>query len=47
MKPTAYLVNVSRGGVVDETALTRALSENWIAGAGLDVFTTDPGSVTG
>jgi len=43
MKPTAYLVNVSRGGVVDETALIRALSENWIAGAGLDVFTTDPG----
>jgi len=43
MKPTAYLVNVSRGGVVDENALIRALSENWIAGAGLDVFTTDPG----
>lgn len=43
MKPTAYLVNVSRGGIVDETALIRALRENWIAGAGLDVFTTDPG----
>lgn len=45
MKPTAYLVNVSRGGVVDENALIRALSENWIAGAGLDVFATDPGPI--
>jgi phosphoglycerate dehydrogenase-like enzyme len=43
MKPTSYLINVSRGGIVDENALIRALSENWIAGAGLDVFTTDPG----
>ena len=43
MKPTAYLINVSRGGVVDENALIRALSENWVAGAGLDVFTSDPG----
>ena len=43
MKPTAYIINVSRGGVVDENALIKALSENWIAGAGLDVFTTDPG----
>jgi phosphoglycerate dehydrogenase-like enzyme len=43
MKTTAYLVNVSRGGIVDETALIHALKENWIAGAGLDVFTTDPG----
>ncbi|MFL5819058.1 MAG: 2-hydroxyacid dehydrogenase [Solirubrobacteraceae bacterium] len=40
MKPTAYLVNTSRGGVVDQAALERALREGWIAGAGLDV--TDP-----
>jgi len=42
MKPDAYLINVARGGVVDEEALIRALEENWIAGAGLDVFATEP-----
>ena len=42
MKPTAYLINIGRGNIVDETALTRALEENWIAGAGLDVFVTEP-----
>jgi len=42
MKPTAYLINIGRGKTVDETALTRALEENWIAGAGLDVFVTEP-----
>ena len=42
MKPTAYLINIARGNVVDEEALIRALDENWIAGAGLDVFTKEP-----
>jgi D-3-phosphoglycerate dehydrogenase / 2-oxoglutarate reductase len=43
MKPTAYLVNLARGGIVDEDALIRALTEGWIAGAGLDVFAEEPG----
>ena len=42
MKPTAYLVNTSRGPVIDETALARALKEKWIAGAALDVFEKEP-----
>jgi glyoxylate reductase len=42
MKSTAYLVNTSRGPVVDEVALARALRENWIAGAALDVYETEP-----
>src|SRR3954470_23454420 len=42
MKPTAYLVNSSRGPVVDEKALAKALKENIIAGAALDVFEKEP-----
>ncbi len=42
MKPTAYLVNSSRGPVVDESALATALRENVIAGAALDVFAQEP-----
>ena len=42
MKKTAYLVNASRGPVVDEGALAQALKEGWIAGAGIDVFEREP-----
>ena len=42
MKPTAYLINTARGPVVDQTALTKALQEQRIAGAGLDVLETEP-----
>jgi phosphoglycerate dehydrogenase-like enzyme len=42
MKPTAFIVNISRGGLIDEAALVRALSSQWIAGAGLDVFEQEP-----
>ncbi|MEU9607873.1 D-2-hydroxyacid dehydrogenase family protein [Streptomyces sp. NPDC048057] len=42
MRPTALLVNTSRAAIVDQTALLRALREGWIAGAGADVFETEP-----
>ena len=42
MKETAYLISTSRGSVVDEAALIRALREGWIQGAGVDVFEREP-----
>jgi glyoxylate reductase len=47
MKPTAYLINASRGPVIDEDALVRALREGWIAGAGLDVYEREPQMAAG
>ena len=44
MKKTAYLINVGRGPVIDEEALYKALTEGWIAGAGLDVWWEYPPS---
>jgi phosphoglycerate dehydrogenase-like enzyme len=42
MKPTAYLISIGRGGVVEEAALIEALQAGAIAGVGLDVFETEP-----
>ena len=42
MKPSAYLINTARGPIVDQAALTRALCEEWIAGAGVDVYEEEP-----
>lgn len=45
MKDTAYVINTSRGAVIDTEALARAVRENWIAGAGLDVLPREPPDV--
>ena len=42
MKPSSYFINVARGELLDQSALARALSEGWIAGAGLDVYEVEP-----
>lgn len=42
MKPTAYIINIGRGGTIDEEAMIEALRSRRIAGAGLDVFATEP-----
>ena len=42
MKPTAFVVNVARGGIINEEALAKALKEKWIAGAATDVFSQEP-----
>ena len=42
MKPTAYIVNVARGNIVDEKDLNNALNENLISGAALDVYSIEP-----
>ncbi len=42
MKKSAYLINTGRGGLINESALERALKANWIAGAGLDVLVQEP-----
>jgi len=47
MKKSAYLINTSRGPVIDEKILLRALQEKWIAGAGLDVYEEEPKFVEG
>jgi len=47
MKKSAYLINTSRGAVIDEDALVRALKEGWIKGAALDVYESEPKPVLG
>ncbi len=42
MKETAYLINVGRGGIIDEKALVKVLNEGWLSGVGLDVFEHEP-----
>jgi glycerate dehydrogenase len=42
MKPTSIIINVARGGIIDEIALAKALNDKTIAGAGLDVFSREP-----
>lgn len=47
MKKTAYLINTSRGPVVDEKMLVKAMKKNWITGAALDVFESEPAFTPG
>lgn len=42
IKPGAFLINIARGDLIDERALVQALKENWIGGAGLDVYSVEP-----
>ena len=42
MRPTAYLINTSRGPIIDEKALAAALVQGWIKGAAIDVFENEP-----
>jgi phosphoglycerate dehydrogenase-like enzyme len=42
MKESAYIINIGRGGIIDEGCLVNALEQGWIAGAGLDVFEEEP-----
>ncbi|WP_282935813.1 D-2-hydroxyacid dehydrogenase family protein [Paenibacillus sp. RC67] len=42
MRPTSYLINTSRAPIIDQLALIEALQNNWIAGAGIDVYETEP-----
>ena len=47
MKKNAYLINTSRGPIIDEKALVQALKENWIRGAALDVYENEPALAPG
>jgi glycerate dehydrogenase len=42
MKPTSIIINVARGGIIDEAALAEALDSGWVAAAALDVFSVEP-----
>ena len=42
MKPTSIIINVARGGIIDEAALAEALNSGWVAAAALDVFSVEP-----
>jgi glycerate dehydrogenase len=42
MKPSSLIINVTRGGIIDEAALAEALDKGWVAAAALDVFSVEP-----